>query len=295
MRRRKNVPTPRQFIKWVGGKSRIVEAIVRLRPPTFGVYHEPFLGSGAVFFALCRYGLIRHAVLSDINWELVETYRALRQYPETIMRLLDQYPNTKDFFYAMVEQDPRQLSPEELAARFIYINKTTRYGLYRLNSRGKFCGGYGYTGRTRYYDRENILAVSNALSKAELLCVSYDTVNERASAGDWMYFDPPYLREAGDSDFNGLYGNYLNYDDHVRLRDVYASLTEKNVSVSLSHTDIPAIRELYRPTAAKFNNIYYHRTFTPHNHNRRFEREVFITNYTPVGEDGFGNYMLPYL
>ncbi len=104
-----HLPVPRPFLKWAGGKTQLADALLERMPLVFNVYHEPFLGSGALFFRLYRERKIRHAVLSDLNAELIDAYLAIRDCVSEVIHLLSEFPYSKEFYYSIREKDPWQL------------------------------------------------------------------------------------------------------------------------------------------------------------------------------------------
>jgi len=154
------LPVPRPFLKWAGGKTQLAEALLERMPLAFNVYHEPFVGSGALFFRLYRVQRIRRAVLSDLNAELIDTYLAIRDDVQEVIKLLADFPHSKEFYYSIREKDPWQLNLPERAARMIYLNKTGYNGLYRVNRQGKFNVPFGRYKSPTYFDPENLLAVA---------------------------------------------------------------------------------------------------------------------------------------
>jgi site-specific DNA-adenine methylase len=131
----KRQTVPRPFLKWAGGKTQLADSLLERRPASFNTYHEPFVGSGAIFFRLYREGLIRRAVLADVNAELIDTYLAVRDHVAEVIRILSELPYSKEFYYAIRSQDPWTLNLPERAARMIYLNKTGYNGLYRVIGR----------------------------------------------------------------------------------------------------------------------------------------------------------------
>ncbi len=119
-----DLSVPRPFLKWAGGKTQLADALLERMPAHFYTYHEPFVGSGAIFFRLYREGQIRQAVLSDINAELIDTYLAIRDHVTRVISILAEFPHTKEFYYEIREKNPWALSLPERAARMIYLNKT---------------------------------------------------------------------------------------------------------------------------------------------------------------------------
>ncbi|MEO0248380.1 MAG: Dam family site-specific DNA-(adenine-N6)-methyltransferase, partial [candidate division WOR-3 bacterium] len=163
---------PRPFLKWAGGKAQILPELVRRIPHEFNAYHEPFLGGGALFFALARDGRLdsKSVFLSDSNQELVNAFVVVRDNPGELLEILMDYQarNTREDYYRIRAERPR--SPIKRAARLIYLNRTCYNGLYRVNSKGEFNVPYGRYKNPRIYDPDNILAVSKALQGVEILC-----------------------------------------------------------------------------------------------------------------------------
>ncbi len=115
-----NLPVPRPFLKWAGGKTQLAEALLERMPVRFQTYHEPFVGSGALFFHLYREGRIDRAILSDINAEVVDTDLAIRDHVGEVIHILAELPYSKEVYYEIRSKDPWTLSLPERAARMIY-------------------------------------------------------------------------------------------------------------------------------------------------------------------------------
>src|SRR5258706_16334987 len=122
------------FVKWAGGKRWFVSRHLDLVPTRYNQYIEPFLGSGALFFALKP----AKAVLADLNSDLIGTYSAIQTDWKRVLAILRGYhrDHSKAFYYAVRESEPRLL--HQRAARFIYLNRTCWNGLYRVNVLGRF-------------------------------------------------------------------------------------------------------------------------------------------------------------
>ena len=145
---------PRPFVKWAGGKRQLLTAILERIPRDFGTYHEPFLGGGAVFFALSP----AKAYLSDSNERLVRTYKDIKEHVEDVIDLLGSYKNNRRFFIQMRQQDIDRKSDAEVAAWFIFLNKTGFNGLYRGNSKNKFNVPFSDNKRAQFCDADNLRA-----------------------------------------------------------------------------------------------------------------------------------------
>lgn len=236
---------PRPFLKWAGGKSRLAATIAARRPLYYGTYHEPFVGGGALFFYLYRQGLVRKAILSDINAELIFTYRAIRDHVERVIEILREFPHDEKFYYELRRENPFTLDLPHLAARMIYLNKTGYNGLYRVNSKGEFNVPFGRYKRPRYLDPDNLRAVSKALQSVELRCVSFEAILSWVEPGDWVYCDPPYIPLSVTANFTEYQPNGFDLNAHRRLRDVALQLYHNGVFVTLSNSNTEVTRELY--------------------------------------------------
>jgi DNA adenine methylase len=275
--------TPRPFLKWAGGKTQLTDALMARMPPAFGTYHEPFLGSGAFFFCLYREGKLQRAILSDINPELIDTYLAIRDQPAAVIQLLAEFPYDKTFYYQLRARDPWGMSLAERAARMIYLNKTGYNGLYRVNRQGRFNVPFGRHKSPRYFDPENLLAVSRALQRAEITCAPFESVLTRAQAGDWVYFDPPYMPISETAHFTAYHADGFGLADQARLRDVCLRLTEIGVGVMVSNSDVPDIRDLYTRPCFRIDTVFANRAINSKGARRGKIAELVIVNYDCAG------------
>jgi DNA adenine methylase len=237
-------PTP--FVKWVGGKGKLLEQITPHLPSSFGTYHEPFVGGGALFFHLRP----ARAVLSDVNPRLVECYRVIRDRPWDLVERLEQHRAAHDenHYYFCRDRLNRGAETDEIerSALFIYLNKTCYNGLYRENRRGEFNVPVGRYDSPSVYDVDNLLAVSRALSDTEILHAPFSDVLERARPGDLVYFDPPYVPVSRTASFTGYVQGGFDDELQAALSRLFANLARRGVHVALSNSDAPLVRELYR-------------------------------------------------
>ena len=276
---------PRPFIKWAGGKSKLIKELVSRLPQAFDSYHEPFIGSGALFFKLFRDGKINRARLTDLNDELIDTYEAIRNHPDEVIRELSGYPYDRDFYYSLRERDPRTLDLPARAARMIYLNKTGYNGLYRVNQRGAFNVPFGRYKNPRYVDEANIRAVSLALQQIDIHHAPFESVLDHAQPGDLVYFDPPYVPLSATANFTAYYAGGFSMQDQRRLRDVCVELTRREVWVILSNSDTPVVRELYSGSPFTISEVYANRAINSNATRRGKTTELTITNY-PAGQNG---------
>lgn len=234
--------TPRPFMKWVGGKGQLLTQLWPHLPQNFGRYHEPFLGGGAVFFALRP----RQAVLSDVNRELIECYTAVRDSVEDVIGALKNHRYEREHYYAVRSQNPTALPAAERAARTIFLNRTGFNGLYRVNRSGQFNVPFGRYTNPLICDENNLRACSRALAGADLRVQDFTLASESMRPGDLTYFDPPYVPVSATANFTGYSANGFNNSDQARLARVFMRLVENGVHALLSNADVPSLRALYR-------------------------------------------------
>ena len=237
---------PRPFLKWAGGKGRLLSQYEPFLPQRIDTYYEPFLGGGAVFFHLA--GRARRAVLGDINPELVNVYCCVRDQVETLIRHLwdHQRRHSPDYYYD-VRQRQSLRSPVERAARLIYLNKTCYNGLYRENSRGHFNVPMGKYKNPAICDPSLLRAASAALQIADIQTFSFETLLDRSlTPRDFVYFDPPYHPISATSSFTSYSRYGFTGADQERLAQVFRTLANQGQRVMLSNSDCDFIRELYR-------------------------------------------------
>ena len=142
---------PKPILKWAGGKTQLLGELLPKVPSSYNRYIEPFVGGGAMFFALQP----ENGLIADSNPELINMYRQVSGNVEAVIRQLETYQNTKDMFYLVRGVDWEAMMPSEAAARTIYLNKTCFNGLYRVNKRGQFNVPYGRYSNPNYGDAGN--------------------------------------------------------------------------------------------------------------------------------------------
>lgn len=240
--------SPKPFVKWVGGKRKLVPTLLDMIP-SFGQYHEPFVGGGAFFFGISQLDVTgQWANLSDQNLRLIRTYRAIRDdLPGVLERLAVMADgHCKDLYYRVRDREiDRAEEDAEVAAWFIYLNRTGFNGLYRVNRSGRFNVPLGRYANPNICDVGNLTLVSQVLQNAEIRHEGFEAVFDRAESGDLVYFDPPYVPRSTTSSFTSYTAKGFNLPEHERLRDIARALKHKGVHVMLSNSDTPVVRELY--------------------------------------------------
>jgi DNA adenine methylase len=246
---RNHIPKP--FLKWAGGKGQLLDDIENNLPLKFNRYFEPFLGGGAVFFHLCQQGFKKHAILSDLNEELITVYSTVRDsIDELIAELSDgTFKAEKDAFYEIRNWDRRSdwkiMDPVRRTARMIYLNRTCYNGLYRVNQKGQFNVPYGRYKNPTICDEENLRAVSASLKNAEIRCVDFGSAVKKARKEDFIYFDPPYQPLSETAYFTDYTAEGFGLDEQKRLALTFQDLHNRGCFVLESNSDVETIRNLY--------------------------------------------------
>jgi len=224
------------FLKWAGGKRSILPLLLDRVPKTYRAYYEPFLGGGALFFALNP----PSAFLSDINPRLITTYAVVKERIEELIRQLKEHASlhNKDYYYQMRRLFSSEQTAVQTAALFIYLNRTGFNGLYRVNKKGEFNVPIGDYEMPTILDEPLLRAISERLKRAEIKQCSFDEV-EIVSDG-FYYFDPPYYNT-----FDGYDGNRFLAKDHERLANFCRRLDKAGSYFMVSNSDDDFVRKIY--------------------------------------------------
>lgn len=234
--------TQKPFLKWAGGKSQLIPEIQKYIPSKFNKYIEPFIGGGAVYFSMNH----PKSIISDLNEELVITYTQIKENVESVIDVLKTYSNTESFFYKTRSLDTNALSPQERAARLIYLNKTCFNGLFRVNKSGQFNVPYGKRNGP-FVNTENLRSASNYLKHTAIYHSDYKNIlNKFAKKGDFIFLDPPYQPIGKFSDFKRYTKEFFYEKDQIELAELFKKLTDKGCFVMLTNSEHPFILDLYK-------------------------------------------------
>ena len=243
------------FLKWAGGKTQLLNAIEKALPKDIYnnkfTYIEPFVGSGAVlFWMLNNFPYLQKAVINDINEDLINTYKTIASRPKELISILQILQNEyhglegnieakKEYYYSKrALYNLRKEEQSVQAALFIFLNRTCFNGLYRVNRKNEFNVPIGSYKRPTICDEENILAVSQALQKVEILCGDYEETLQYADSNTLFYFDPPYKPLSETSSFNAYAKDEFDDEEQIRLRDFCRKLDALNHTWILSNSDV---------------------------------------------------------
>lgn len=228
------------FLKWPGGKRWLVNQLVPHIKQYKGGYFEPFLGSGALFFALCP----QLATISDINYELIELYTIMRDEPEKLKELLlyHQKRHCSDYYYEMRNKNPRKAINR--AGRFLYLNRTCFNGMYRVNKYGKFNVPKGSKNNI-IFDIDQFRKYSDILKKVTIMHADFELVISMTKKDDFIFADPPYAMKSGDG-FTKYNENLFTWEDQKRLLSLLIEAKERGVHIILTNAACSDIYTLYK-------------------------------------------------
>ena len=242
--KKKNRMQAKPILKWAGGKTQMLGDLLPKVPTSYGRYIEPFIGGGAMFFALNP----NDAVIADSNPELINMYKQVADNVDAVISYLQKYENTQEMFYRVRALEWEELPEAEAAARTIYLNKTCFNGLYRVNKKGQFNVPFGKYKAPKFCDVEALYTASEALQKSNIVCGDYLSVlKEFARPGDFIFLDPPYLPISEYADFKRYTKEQFYEEDHVELAKEVFRLQELGCYVILTNSNHPLVHELYKP------------------------------------------------
>jgi len=231
----------RPFLKWAGGKRQLLPSLLRLAPRNARTYFEPFVGGGALFFALRP----KRAVLADVNQRLIRAFRGVKSDVEEVTRQLKGFKYNPEFFYRFREVNIDGGTDADVAAWFIYLNRTGFNGLYRVNRDNRFNVPFGRYVNPTICDEDTLRACSAALANADLVVDDFATIVKNAGRDDFVYFDPPYVPLSATSSFTSYTSQGFDHNEQTRLRDTARKLKKRGVRVLLSNSSAPSVRALY--------------------------------------------------
>ncbi len=250
----------RPFVKWAGGKTQLLPVLTSFIPKKFNNYFEPFIGGGALFFALCEKieKENKKAYINDINASLIGVYRNIKEYSNILIRDLHKLETEylrknarerEEFYYLIRKQyNNKELKDSDIkkTVYLLFLNKTGYNGMYRENSKGEFNIPFGKYENPRICDKDNIEATAELLKNTNILNTSFEKAVKDAKKEDFIYFDPPYYPLSKTASFTRYHENDFLDKEQKLLKNVIDDLTERGCYVILSNSNAPFIKELYK-------------------------------------------------
>jgi DNA adenine methylase len=260
------------FVRWAGSKRLLLPLLCKCVPHNFERYVEPFVGSGALFFALRP----RRALLSDINDELITTFRAVRNDPDLVLQALRRMPVGSGAYYKIRSTQANDAAPAIRAARFLYLNRYCFNGLYRTNAAGAFNVPYGPPKRPLVGFEDRLKEGASILKTATLLSADFGAVASLVNPGDFVYLDPPYAVDNKRIFREYLPGSFSSLD-LPRLEHALHQIDSVGARFLLSYVASPEAAQLAGGWHQK--TVTVRRNVAGFSGNRRQATEVLVSNH----------------
>ncbi len=265
---------PRPFVKWAGGKAQLLPDLIKYRPRSFRRYIEPFVGGGALLFALDH----RPSLINDLNEELINCYIVIRDSPEELIEDLFMHKNEKDYFYQVREKNPAGLTQIERASRFIFLNRTCFNGLYRVNKKNQFNTPFGSYKNPKIANPELIVSVSDFLKPIDISSMDFEEfLRKHAKKDDFIYLDPPYHPRSEYSDFKRYTATSFERDEQMKLANLFRELTKRGCNLLLSNSYTEFVLDLYSDYHTEI--VQARRNINKNSYGRGPIKEVLVMNY----------------
>lgn len=295
------------FIKWAGGKGQLIEQLEALLPADFHTrrdvtYIEPFVGGGAMLFHMLQaHGNIRRAIINDINGDLTNCYRVIKENPSALIQSLRALQASylgiaeegarKDFFLEKREAfNAKRLSDIENATLLIFLNRTCFNGLYRVNKAGHFNVPFGRYAHPTICDAETIMADSQILQKVEIISGDFEATFDYVSACTLFYFDPPYRPLSHTSYFNDYAKEPFDDEAQRRLKRFCDKVAQAGCLFMLSNSDGKSSEskdnffdELY--SSYQIERVWARRSVNANGAKRGKLTEILVHNYMETPKD----------
>lgn len=269
-------------VKWAGGKRQLLGSIVPLIPKSFSSYAEPFLGGGAVLFNI----MPEKAVINDVNFEVANIYRIIKDSPSELISLLKKHKkfNSEEYFYKIRaldrnEEEYSKMSNIEKAARTIYLNRTCYNGLFRVNKKGQFNNSYEKYKNPDIASEERISAMSKYFNRNNIKIANkdYKEILKNLGKETFVYLDPPYM-PVSSSSFTKYTKNGFGVKEHMELKKECDKLNSRGIKFLMSNSENNLIRELYKNY--EIITVTAKRSISSKSERRGKVNEVLIKNYS---------------
>ena len=305
----KNIQIYKPILKWVGGKTQIIETLIADFPIEINNYREIFLGGGSVLFALLSYvkiGIIKIHVniyAFDVNEPLIYTYKNIQTHHNELYDILknilsdyntcgngdinrnptniDEAKIATENYYYWIRNEYNKLCVNDKksilgSAMFIFLNKTCFRGVFRVGPKG-FNVPYGHYNKPEIINKEYLEEIHNLIQNVIFECCDFTCSLSNVTPNDFVYLDPPYAPET-DTSFVGYTVNGFNIEQHNTLFTLIHGLTEKNIKIVLSNADVSLIRQNFTNEKYNISSIICKRSINSKNPEAT-AKEVIIKNY----------------
>jgi DNA adenine methylase len=306
---KKKICIPKPILKWVGGKTQIIDKLIMEFPVEINNYREAFLGGGSVLLTLLSYvknGIIRingNIYAYDLNAPLIYIYKNIQTHHtelyntlQSIIKDFNECGNgeinrkpknieeakiAKENYYYWIRSEYNKLCPNSKnsvlgSAMFIFLNKTCFRGVFRVGPKG-FNVPYGHYNNPEIINKEHLEEIHNLIQNVIFECSDFNTSLKNIEQNDFVYLDPPYAPET-DTSFVGYTENGFNIENHTNLFKLIHLLTDADKKMMLSNADVSLVRENFTNEKYKVSSVLCKRSINSKNPDAK-AKEVIIKNY----------------
>jgi DNA adenine methylase len=262
---------PSPFLRWAGSKRQHVPFLRALWNGAYSRYVEPFAGSAALFFAVRP----PRALLSDLNEDLIQAFKAVANQPQDVWRALSRLKPDRSNYYVVRSRRPQELRPPERAARFIYLNRFCFNGLFRTNRSGEFNVPFGAPKNTNVPTLEQLRACSRLLRRASVFHADFRKTLGLVRSGDFVYLDPPYA-VSNRRVFIEYGSSIFTLTDLEELGQLLAQISDRGATFVASYADCREARLAFR--GWPWRRVPVRRNVAGFLGARRMQYELYATN-----------------
>ncbi|NNE39215.1 MAG: Dam family site-specific DNA-(adenine-N6)-methyltransferase [Gammaproteobacteria bacterium] len=270
-----NTTNTRPFLKWPGGKYRLINKIREALSDGRRLI-EPFTGSGAVFLNTDY----EDYLLADSNPDLITLYQQLSDEGKSFIRycqkFFSQQNNSKQIYYRYRDEFNTTSRLRRKSALFLYLNRHCYNGLVRYNKSGEFNTPFGLH-KSPYFPEKEMKKFCNAAKKAEFINQNFKECLGNATRGDIVYCDPPYAPLSKTANFTDYHSDGFNWEDQLELAEIAGKLAGEGVKVVVSNHDVPQIKSLYQSCGANIQQFTVQRMISSDTANRGRAGELIAT------------------
>lgn len=235
-----------KFLRYPGGKGKQLSFLINYLPKMEnikGKYVEPFVGGGSVFLYLQP----KTAVISDLNKDLIELYKGIKNYPHKVWETFKEFPTGKKAYYEIRDSEFTSKPLYYRAARTLYLNRTCFKGMWRHNQNKDFNVGYGGEERRWVITHQNIVELSKIFRTASIEQADFEKVLDTARTNDFIFLDPPYKPGQKEMQTAHYINGRFSFQDQIRLAEKLKEISSKGkVKLLMTNSSHPEIRKLYK-------------------------------------------------
>jgi DNA adenine methylase len=302
---------PKPILKWVGGKTQIIDKLIQEFPSEINNYYEIFLGGGSVLLALLTY--IKNGIINiqgniyayDLNEPLIYMYKNIQSNHNDLYNELqkiiiefnsckneiddinrkpltiEEAKKNKENYYYWIRFLYNNLNDKKTiigSAMFIFLNKTCFRGVFRIGPNG-FNVPYGHYKNPEIINKNHLDIINDLIQNVIFECIDFNIslISDNYQINDFIYIDPPYAPEKTTS-FVKYTGNGFDINNHNKLFTLIHKLTEKNIKIILNNSDVSLVRDNFTNDIYNITSILCKRSINSKNPDAK-SNEVIIKNY----------------